>query len=127
MTWCSTELALIRNSRTGVLSPLNDPGYFAEVTVDPEAGTIDWPGGIDLVPDPLYDRRRPIRFLPPDTLAGNALPLSSGQARICQYPRGLPCCFTSAGRRHLTLPQSRGECVIIVCTVEYDSTGKYSR
>ena len=41
---------------TGVLSPLNDPAYFAKVMVDPEAGTIVWPGGIDLAPEPLYER-----------------------------------------------------------------------
>jgi uncharacterized protein DUF2442 len=39
---------------TGVLEPLNDPAYFAEVTVDPEAGTVAWPNGIDLAPEPLY-------------------------------------------------------------------------
>jgi hypothetical protein len=43
---------------TGVLSPLNDPAYFAEVTVDPEAGTIVWPGGIDLAPEPLYEQAK---------------------------------------------------------------------
>jgi hypothetical protein len=41
---------------TGVLAPLNDPAYFAEVTVDPEAGTLVWPGGIDLAPEPLYQQ-----------------------------------------------------------------------
>ena len=43
---------------TGVLSPLNDPAYFAEVTVDLEAGTIVWPGGIDLAPEPLYEQAK---------------------------------------------------------------------
>src|SRR5580704_291020 len=43
---------------TGILSPLNDPGYFAEVTVDPEAGTIVWPVGIDLAPEPLYEQAK---------------------------------------------------------------------
>jgi hypothetical protein len=43
---------------TGVLSPLNDPVYFAEVTVDPEAGTIVWPNGIDLAPEPLYEQAK---------------------------------------------------------------------
>jgi hypothetical protein len=43
---------------TGVLSPLNDPAYFAEVTVDPEAGTLVWPGGIDLAPEPLYEQAK---------------------------------------------------------------------
>jgi hypothetical protein len=39
---------------TGVLEPLNDPTYFAQVTVDPEAGTIAWPDGIDLAPEAPY-------------------------------------------------------------------------
>lgn len=43
---------------TGVLSPLNDPAYFAEVTVDPEAGTLVWPDGIDLAPEPLYEQAK---------------------------------------------------------------------
>jgi len=43
---------------TGVLAPLNDPAYFAEVTVDLEAGTVAWPDGIDLAPEPLYEQAR---------------------------------------------------------------------
>jgi Protein of unknown function (DUF2442) len=43
---------------TGILAPLNDPAYFAQVTVDPEAGTITWPGGIDLAPEPLYEQAK---------------------------------------------------------------------
>jgi hypothetical protein len=43
---------------TGVLAPLNDPAYFAEVTVDPEAGTVAWPDGIDLAPGPLYEQAK---------------------------------------------------------------------
>ena len=43
---------------TGVLAPLNDPGYFAEVAVDREAGTIVWPDGIDLAPEPLYEQAK---------------------------------------------------------------------
>jgi Protein of unknown function (DUF2442) len=41
---------------TGVLEPLNDPDYFAQVTVDTQAGTIAWPTGIDLAPEPLYEQ-----------------------------------------------------------------------
>jgi hypothetical protein len=43
---------------TGVLAPLNDPAYFAEVGVDPEAGTVVWPDGIDLAPEPLYEQAK---------------------------------------------------------------------
>ena len=35
----------------GVLEPLADPGYFALVRVDREAGTIAWPKGVDLAPE----------------------------------------------------------------------------
>ncbi len=43
---------------TGVLEPLNDPAYFAQVTADPEAGTVVWPGGIALAPEPLYEQAK---------------------------------------------------------------------
>jgi hypothetical protein len=43
---------------TGVLAPLNDPAYFVQVRVDPEAGTIAWPDGIDLAPEPLYEQAK---------------------------------------------------------------------
>lgn len=42
----------------GVMEPLRDPDYFARVTVDPEAGTISWPNGVDLAPEPLYAEAR---------------------------------------------------------------------
>jgi hypothetical protein len=34
--------------------PLQDPGYFARVRVDPELGTVVWPNGFDLDPDVLH-------------------------------------------------------------------------
>lgn len=42
----------------GVLEPLRDPAYFAQVRVDPDSGTIAWPNGIDLAPEPLYEEAR---------------------------------------------------------------------
>jgi Protein of unknown function (DUF2442) len=42
----------------GVLAPLTDAAFFARVYVDAEAGTIAWPGGIDLAPEPLYEEAR---------------------------------------------------------------------
>ena len=32
----------------GVFAPLNDPGFFSQVRVDDDAGTIVWPNGADL-------------------------------------------------------------------------------
>ena len=43
---------------TGVLAPLSDSAHFAEVTVDPDAGTVVWPDGIDLAPEPLYEQAK---------------------------------------------------------------------
>src|SRR5215472_2614262 len=43
---------------TGVLEPQNDPAFFARVIVDPDAGTLAWPNGIDLAPEPLYEQAR---------------------------------------------------------------------
>jgi hypothetical protein len=47
----------------GVLEPLSDPAFFAQVRVDPEAATIVWPNGIDMAPEPLYEeaRQHPLR------------------------------------------------------------------
>ena len=42
----------------GVFEPLSDPAYFARVAVDPEAGTVSWPGGLDMAPEPLYAEAR---------------------------------------------------------------------
>ncbi len=38
----------------GVFEPLRDPNYFASVRVDPDAGTVAWPNGADMAPEPLY-------------------------------------------------------------------------
>ena len=51
----------------GVLGPLSDPAYFALVEVDPDAGTIAWPNGVDLAPEPLYAEAR--RHLAPASTA----------------------------------------------------------
>lgn len=38
----------------GVFAPLRDAKEFAKVSVDREVGTIVWPGGQDMAPEPLY-------------------------------------------------------------------------
>jgi hypothetical protein len=40
--------------RGGVFQRLEDMDVFAQVTVDPESGTLVWPNGIDFCPDVLY-------------------------------------------------------------------------
>ena len=43
-----------RRAWKGVFEPLRDPAYFAQVRVDSQAGTISWPDGLDMAPEPLY-------------------------------------------------------------------------
>ena len=40
--------------RGSVFEPLESVEFFAEVTVDQEAGTLVWPNGVDFCPDVLY-------------------------------------------------------------------------
>jgi Protein of unknown function (DUF2442) len=47
-----------RRAWGGVFEPLRDPGYFARVAVDRDAGTIAWPDGLDMAPEPLYAEAR---------------------------------------------------------------------
>jgi len=37
-----------------IFEPLLDPGYFAQVTVDPVCGTVCWPNGADFAPEALH-------------------------------------------------------------------------
>jgi len=48
----------------GVFEAWRDPEFFGRVYVDPELGTVAWPGGLDLAPDALYDLATRGRALP---------------------------------------------------------------
>ncbi len=37
-----------------VFEPLRDPGYFAQVALDPVCGTVVWPNGADFAPEALH-------------------------------------------------------------------------
>ena len=54
------ELDLRGRPRLGwVLKPLCDPAFFGRVAVDPVAGTIAWPNGVDFDPDVLHGDHEP--------------------------------------------------------------------
>jgi hypothetical protein len=39
-----------------VFEALRDPGYFAQLRVDPELDTLAWPNGADFAPEFLYEQ-----------------------------------------------------------------------
>jgi hypothetical protein len=54
---------LIANAR-GVFRALGDPQTFRQVLVNPETGTVEWPGEVDLDPEVLYGRHEPASGAP---------------------------------------------------------------
>lgn len=52
------DVAFDEHEWRGVFEPLADPTFFAQVRVDPEAGTIAWPNGVDMAPEPPYAQAR---------------------------------------------------------------------
>jgi hypothetical protein len=61
----SGEVEVLDRMRGPVFDQARTPQGFAEVTVDPETGTVVWPGGADLAPDTLYERVRTRRVARP--------------------------------------------------------------
>jgi hypothetical protein len=60
----TVDLTALIVGRRGVFSALQDPGYFAQVRVDQELGTIVWPNGADFRPDVLHDWAKGVVFEP---------------------------------------------------------------
>lgn len=54
----SGEVDVLDRMRGPVFETARSEQGFAEVSVDPETGTVVWPGGADLAPDTLYQRVR---------------------------------------------------------------------
>lgn len=52
------EIEVLDRMRGPVFDDARSIEGFAKVTVDPETGTVVWPGGADLAPDTLYERVR---------------------------------------------------------------------
>jgi hypothetical protein len=61
------DVDLSRMEWRGVFEPLNDPKYFAQVKVDPDAATIVWPNDADLAPETLYAEARYRCLVPCDS------------------------------------------------------------
>jgi hypothetical protein len=47
------DVAFEEHEWRGVFEPLADQAFFAQVRV--ESGTIAWPNGVDMAPEPLYE------------------------------------------------------------------------
>jgi hypothetical protein len=54
----SGEVDVIDRMRGPVFDEARTAEGFTNVEVDPETGTVVWPGGADLAPDTLYERVR---------------------------------------------------------------------
>lgn len=52
------EVFVLDRMRGPVFEEARSVDGFAHVAVDPESGTVVWPGGVDLAPDTLYERTR---------------------------------------------------------------------
>jgi hypothetical protein len=39
-----------------IFLPLREVAYFAQVRVNPETGTVEWPNGADFAPEFLYEK-----------------------------------------------------------------------
>ena len=52
------EVEVLDRMRGPVFDEARTPEGFAKASVDPETGTVVWPGGADLAPDTLYERVR---------------------------------------------------------------------
>ena len=54
----SAQFDVLDRMRGPVFAEARTFSGFAQVAVDPETGTVLWPGGADLAPDTLYVRAR---------------------------------------------------------------------
>jgi hypothetical protein len=52
------EVDVLDRMHGPVFEDARTPDGFSKAAVDPETGTVVWPGGADLAPDTLYERLR---------------------------------------------------------------------
>jgi len=46
--------SVVPEQRGGVFLKLLDPSLFNAVTINPDFGCVEWPGGLDLCPDTMH-------------------------------------------------------------------------
>ena len=54
----SGDVDVLDRMRGPVFEDARTPEGFTLAALDPESGTVTWPGGADLAPDTLYERVR---------------------------------------------------------------------
>lgn len=64
----TAEIEVLHRMQGPVFAEASTSEGFAKAAVDPETGTVVWPGGADLAPDTLYERARTGRW-PDENLA----------------------------------------------------------
>jgi hypothetical protein len=66
--------------RGGVFLKLLDAGVFDAVTVDPDFGCVQWPGGVDLCPDTMHQAMTAaVSDLPDEMVLREDAPPRTGQ------------------------------------------------
>ncbi|MCK7477416.1 MAG: DUF2442 domain-containing protein [Candidatus Moduliflexus flocculans] len=85
--------------REGLFAALRDLGFFTQVRVDLEAGTLCWPNGVDLCPDVLrhYATAAP-RFPPSVSLAAPTPPRPNPHDHFRALPPAPASRVSSEGR-----------------------------
>jgi Protein of unknown function (DUF2442) len=61
-----------------IFEPLQDPAYFAKVTLDPICGTVVWPNGADFAPEALHELEAESMSESAALLRGNTEPARRG-------------------------------------------------
>jgi hypothetical protein len=63
------DVSFVDREWKGVFTPFRDPARFAEVYVDPDVHTLVWPNGLDMAPEPLYEKASQHQVRGPSTAA----------------------------------------------------------
>jgi len=71
-----------------IFQSLRDPVFFARVVLDPVAGTVVWPNGADIAPEPLYELATETRHRLARRSPNNALQRLRSSNLVTRLSRG---------------------------------------